>query len=263
MRPAGRCAYADDHRRRVDQRATATGQTSRSAQPKRGAKRAFADGSVTGDGEDPETERIEAKINGVRIERREHGRDGLSLESTNDFDWDLAAPDGTVLKPTTTYALVFQGDAGAYPELWAFALDGENQPAEGWSLANALLYHDGSNWVENPDGRSLAIDMIGPRMETEEPALVSATVGAAGNAVALVFDENVDLPSNNADARTFLASLASAFAVTADAVGVPVSGLTAWATRAFAGFAARGALRNQRRKPQKPNRKTNMLTKAA
>ena len=65
MRPAGRCAYADDHRRRVDQRATATGQTSRSAQPKRGGKRAFADGSVTGDGEDPETERIEAKINAV------------------------------------------------------------------------------------------------------------------------------------------------------------------------------------------------------
>ena len=64
-------------------------------------------------------------------------------------------------------------------------------------------------------------------METEWPALVSATVGAAGNAVALVFDENVDLPSNNADARTFLARLASAFAVTADGVGVPVRGLTA------------------------------------
>ena len=90
-----------------------------------------------------------------------------------------------------------------------------------------FLYQDGSSWVEYPDGRSLSMEMIGPRMETEAPALVSATVGAAGNAVALVFDEDVDLPSDNADARTFLASLASAFAVTADGSGVAVSGLTA------------------------------------
>ena len=42
-----------------------------------------------------------------------------------------------------------------------------------------------------------------------------------------MFDEDLDLPSDDADARTFLASLASAFAVTADGAGVPVSGLTA------------------------------------
>ena len=47
------------------------------------------------------------------------------------------------------------------------------------------------------------------------------------NAVTLVFDENVVLPSDEAEALTFLASLASAFAVTADGAGVPVSGLTA------------------------------------
>ena len=69
--------------------------------------------------------------------------------------------------------------------------------------------------------------MIGPRLETEGPALVSATVGAAGNAVTLVFDEDVVLPSDSAEALTFLASLASAFAVTADGAGVAVSGLTA------------------------------------
>ena len=105
--------------------------------------------------------------------------DGLHATLSLDADtyWTLRAPEGTVLKPTTTYALVFQGDGGTYPELWAIGPDRENVAAEGWSLADALLYHDGSSWVENPDGRSLHMEIIGPRMETEGPALVSATVG--------------------------------------------------------------------------------------
>ena len=61
----------------------------------------------------------------------------------------------TILKPTTTYALVFQGASGSYPELSTLGADGENVPVEGWSLADALLYHDGTSWVENPNGRSL------------------------------------------------------------------------------------------------------------
>ncbi len=152
----------------------------------------------------------------------------LSLERViNNYLWRLVAPEGTVLKPTTTYALVFLGDAGTYPEPWTIDSDGENVPADGWSLANTLLYHNGTSWVENPNGRSLQIEIVGPRLETEGPALVSATVGAAGNAVSLVFDEDVVLPSDSAEALTFLASLASAFAVTADGAGVAVSGLTA------------------------------------
>ena len=139
----------------------------------------------------------------------------------------MVAPEGTVLKPTTTYALVFLGDGGTYPEPWTIGADGENVPADGWSLADALLYRSGTSWVENPDGRSLQMEIVGPRLETEGPALVSATVGAAGNAVTLVFDEDVVLPSDSAEALTFLASLASAFAVTADGAGVAVSGLTA------------------------------------
>ena len=151
----------------------------------------------------------------------------LSLERAHEFSWELAAPAGTVLKPNTTYALVLQGDGGTYPELWTIAADGENAPADGWSLADTLLYHNGTSWVEDSNGRSLVIEIVGPRLETEGPALVSATVGAAGNAVTLVFDEDVVLPSDSAEALTFLASLASAFAVTADGAGVAVSGLTA------------------------------------
>ena len=151
----------------------------------------------------------------------------LSLERAHEFSWELAAPAGTVLKPNTTYALVLQGDGGTYPELWTIAADGENVPADGWSLADTLLYHNGTSWVEDSNGRSLVIEIVGRQLETEGPALVSATVGAAGNAVTLVFDENVVLPSDEAEALTFLASLASAFAVTADGAGVPVSGLTA------------------------------------
>ena len=151
----------------------------------------------------------------------------LSLERAHEYTWDLAAPAGTVLKPNTTYALVFQGDGGTYPELWTVAADGENVPADGWSLANTLLYHNGTSWAEDSNGKSLLMEMVGPRLETEGPALVSATVGAAGNAVTLVFDEDVVLPSDSAEALTFLASLASAFAVTADGAGVAVSGLTA------------------------------------
>ena len=151
----------------------------------------------------------------------------LSLERSQDFNWNITAPAGTVFKPNTTYALVFKGDSGTYPELWTTPADGEDVPADGWSLANALVYYNGSAWEEYSNGRSVLIEMIGPALETEWPALVSATVGAAGNAVALVFDEDLDLPSNNADARRFLARLASAFAVTADGAGVAVSGLTA------------------------------------
>ena len=72
--------------------------------------------------------------------------------------------------------------------------------------------------------------MIGPALETDGPALTSATVGAAGNAVTLAFDEDVVLPSDSADALTFLASLASAFDLRADGAGVAVSGLTASGT---------------------------------
>ena len=151
----------------------------------------------------------------------------LSLERAHEFSWELAAPAGTVLKPNTTYALVLQGDGGTYPELWTIAADGENVPADGWSLADTLLYHNGTSWVEDSNGRSLMIEIVGRQLETEGPALVSATVGAAGNAVTLVFDEDVVLPSDSAEALTFLASLASAFAVTADGAGVAVSGLTA------------------------------------
>ena len=152
----------------------------------------------------------------------------LSLERViNNYLWRLVAPEGTVVKPTTTYAMVFLGDAGTYPEPWTINSDGEDVPVEGWSLADALLYWSGTSWVENPNGRSLSMEIVGPRLETEGPALVSATVGAAGNAVTLVFDEDVVLPSDSAEALTFLASLASAFAVTADGAGVAVSGLTA------------------------------------
>ena len=154
----------------------------------------------------------------------------LSLERTHDYHWVITVPQGTVFKPSTTYALVFRGDSGTYPELWTIGADGENVPADGWSLADALLYHDGTSWVENPDGKSLRIEMLGPALETTGPALVSATVGAAGNAVALAFDEDVALPSDSADALTFLASLASVFDLRADGAGVAVSGLTASGT---------------------------------
>ena len=154
----------------------------------------------------------------------------LSLERTHAYTWEITAPAGTVLKPSTTYALVFKGDSSTYPELWTTPADGEDTPADGWSLADALVYYNGSAWEENSNGRSLITQIIGPALETDGPALVSATVGAAGNAVALAFDEDLALPSDSAEALTFLAGLASAFAVTADSAGVAVSGLTASGT---------------------------------
>ncbi len=86
----------------------------------------------------------------------------LSLENTGSSTWTLAAPAGTVLKPSTTYALVFKGDSGTYPGLYTSPADGEDSPADGWSLADALVYYSGSAWVENTDGTSLVIEMIGP-----------------------------------------------------------------------------------------------------
>ena len=70
----------------------------------------------------------------------------LSLERFlySDNQWVIKAPAGTVLKPSTTYALVFRGDSGTYPELLTLGADGEDVPAEGWSLADALVYYSGS-----------------------------------------------------------------------------------------------------------------------
>ena len=154
----------------------------------------------------------------------------LSLESTEYYYWVITAPQGTVLKPSTTYALVFRGDSGTYPELWTRPDDGEDVPADGWSLADALVYLSAGSWGENSNGKSLQIEIVGPALETDGPALVSATVGATGNAVTLAFDEDVALPSDSADALTFLASLASVFDLRADGAGVAVSGLTASGT---------------------------------
>ena len=86
----------------------------------------------------------------------------LSLENTGSSTWTLAAPAGTVLKPSTTYALVFKGDAGTYPDLYTTSADGEDTPADGWSLADTLVYDSGSGWVDNTAGTSLVIEMIGP-----------------------------------------------------------------------------------------------------
>ena len=85
----------------------------------------------------------------------------LSLESTFAYQWYLTAPVGTVVKPNTTYSLVFQGDGGTYPELWTSGADGEDLAAQGWSIADVLSYHDGSNWVDNGIGKSLRMRIIG------------------------------------------------------------------------------------------------------
>ena len=95
----------------------------------------------------------------------------LILENNYGSPWKLKAPEGKVLKPTTTYALVFLGESGSYPDLWTIAPDGEAHPAEGWSLADALLYRSGTSWVEDPDGRSLQLHIIGPRLVDLDPVV--------------------------------------------------------------------------------------------
>ena len=52
----------------------------------------------------------------------------LILERTAEYIWELAAPDGMVLEPTTTYALVFLGDGGTYPVMWTKDADTEDGP---------------------------------------------------------------------------------------------------------------------------------------
>ena len=96
----------------------------------------------------------------------------LSLENTENLSWTLAAPAGTVLEASTTYALVFQGADPAYPKLRTTAADGEDAVAAGWSLADALVYLNAGSWVDNPDGYALVIEMIGPLADvtTEVPS---------------------------------------------------------------------------------------------
>ena len=108
----------------------------------------------------------------------------LSLESTDSLLWHLEAPEGTVLEASTTYALVFQGAGGAYPKLSTNSADGEDAVVEGWSIADVLRYHDGSNWADNSDGNALTMDIIGtladvvannaPTVENEIPDQTAA-----------------------------------------------------------------------------------------
>ena len=95
----------------------------------------------------------------------------LTLERTAGFNWELSAPDGMVLEPTTTYALVFLGDGGAYPKIWTKDADAEDGPDEGWSLADTLLYRSGTSWVEDPAGRSSRIEIVGPRRVDLDPVV--------------------------------------------------------------------------------------------
>ena len=95
----------------------------------------------------------------------------LILKRTYDYYWELAAPDGMVLEPTTTYALVFLGDGGTYPKIWTKDADIEDGPDEGWSLADALLYRSGTSWVEDPAGRSSRIEIVGPRRVDLDPVV--------------------------------------------------------------------------------------------
>ena len=95
----------------------------------------------------------------------------LILKRTEGFHWELSAPDGMVLEPTTTYAMVFLGDGGTYPKMWTKDADAEEGPDEGWSLADTLLYRDGTSWVEDPADRSLRIEIVGPRLVDLDPVV--------------------------------------------------------------------------------------------
>ena len=123
----------------------------------------------------------------------------LILENNYGSPWKLKAPEGTVLKPTTTYALVFLGESGSYPDLWTIAPDGEAHPAEGWSLADALLYRSGTSWLENPDGRSLQLHIIGPRLVDLDPVVsirnrsIREDIGTAVLTVTLSWPSRVSL----------------------------------------------------------------------
>ena len=66
---------------------------------------------------------------------------------------------------------MFLGDGGTYPKVWTKDADGEDGPDEGWSLADALLYRSGTSWVEDPAGRSLRIEIVGPRLVDLDPVV--------------------------------------------------------------------------------------------
>ena len=160
----------------------------------------------------------------------------LSLESTFAYQWYLTAPVGTVVKPNTTYSLVFQGDGGTYPELWTSGADGEDLAAEGWSIADVLRYHDGSNWVDNGNGKSLRMRIIGTLAAdtTEVPSNwgLKPTAVAAGSQFRLIF---LSSTKRNADVttistyNTFVQNRAAAghTAIRAYSAGFRVVGCTA------------------------------------
>ena len=124
---------------------------------------------------------------------------------------------GTVLKASTTYALVFQGADPAYPKLNTTVVDGEDVVAAGWSLADVLRYHDGSNWVDNPDGYALSMDIIGPLVVNNPPAF-SANTAARSVAENTAAAQNVGaaLTATDLDSDTLAYTLEGADAASFD-----------------------------------------------
>ena len=141
----------------------------------------------------------------------------LSLELTDSRSWTLGAPVGTVLKASTTYALVFQGADPAYPKLNTTVVDGEDVVAAGWSLADVLRYHDGSNWVDNPDGYALSMDIIGP-LVVNNPPTFSANTAARSVAENTAAGQNVGaaLTATDLDSDTLTYTLEGADAASFD-----------------------------------------------
>ena len=141
----------------------------------------------------------------------------LSLELTDSRSWTLGAPVGTVLKASTTYALVFQGADPAYPKLNTTVVDGEDVVAAGWSLADVLRYHDGSNWVDNPDGFALSMDIIGPLVVNNPPAFSANTAArSVGENTAAAQNVGAALTATDLDSDTLAYTLEGADAASFD-----------------------------------------------
>ena len=150
---------------------------------------------------------------------------GPAMLDTNTTKNYTFTPSSTVtLRPdyfsmSTTYWVVAEGDTR-----WSYtgSASEDGTSAAGWGIGDDLEHRSPSSTgsFRTTTGVSLKIRVNGTVIpDTTPPALVSATVNAAGDQVQLVFSEDLVIPASGIAA--FLNTLAGSFSVTA--AGSPLS----------------------------------------
>ncbi len=95
----------------------------------------------------------------------------------------FTAPAGTILTPSTTYAMVVESPGGDFLAMRVISDDGEDPGgAAGWTIANSYSFYSASGvWMNTSSGDSLRITIMGSAVGGTPPGPTLSVADAEGN----------------------------------------------------------------------------------